>query len=123
MPVCQGHHWTLIAVEPRKRTISHFDSLNPSGSDEKRFLTKEWIKAVLGDAYVEEDWQFVKHAAPRQTNGWDCGVHTVLNGLCLGLGIDPSTAYGSEELPELRKQLAAMLLNGGFKGEFDLAGC
>ncbi|SPO05784.1 uncharacterized protein DNG_08471 [Cephalotrichum gorgonifer] len=123
MPVCQVNHWTLIVVEPRKRSICHLDSLNPAGSDAKRSLTMEWIKSLLGDSFIQEEWRFVKYVAPRQTNGWDCGVHTVLNGLCIGLGIDPSASYSSDQLPELRRRVAAMLLNQGFKGEFSLEGC
>lgn len=123
MPICQGNHWTLVVVEPRKRKISHFDSMNPAGSDGKRALAKDWMRTVLGDSFVEEEWSFAKYRAPRQTNGWDCGVHTVLNGVCLGLGIEPSAAYSSDQLPDLRKTIAAVLLNQGFKGEFSLAGC
>lgn len=123
MPICQVNHWTLVVIEPRKRKISHFDSLNPAGSDGKRTLAKEWMKTILGDSFVDEEWSFAKYKAPRQTNGWDCGVHTVLNGVCLGLGIEPSSAYSSDQLPELRKRIAAILLNQGFKGEFSLEGC
>lgn len=123
MPICQVHHWTLVVVEPKKRRISHFDSLNPAGSDAKRALAKDWMKSVLGDAFIEDEWCCVKYRAPQQCNGWDCGIHTVLNGLCLGLGIEPSAAYSSDQLPELRKNIAAVLLNQGFKGDFSLAGC
>lgn len=123
MPICQVHHWTLVVVEPQKRRISHFDSLNPAGSDRKRALAKDWMKSVLGDAFIEDEWHSVKYRAPQQCNGWDCGIHTVLNGLCLGLGIEPSAAYSSDQLPELRKSIAAVLLNQGFKGDFSLAGC
>ena len=123
MPICQVHHWTLVVVEPRKRRISHFDSLNPAGSDGKRALARDWMKSVLGDAFLDEEWSCVKYRAPQQCNGWDCGVHTILNGLCLGLGIEPSAAYSSDQLPELRKKIAAVLLNHGFKGDFSLVGC
>lgn len=123
MPICQVNHWTLVVVEPRKRKISHFDSLNPAGSDGKRALAKDWVKTILGGSFVDEEWSFAKYRAPRQTNGWDCGVHTVLNGVCLGLGIEPLSAYSSDQLPELRKRIAAILLNQGFKGEFSLDGC
>ena len=123
MPICQVNHWTLVVVEPPKRRISHFDSLNPAGSDSKRELAKEWMKSILGDSFIEAEWSYARYRAPRQTNGWDCGVHTVLNGVCLGLGIEPAAAYSSDQLPDLRKRIAAMLLNQGFKGEFSLEGC
>ena len=123
MPICQVNHWTLVVVEPRKRKISHFDSLNPAGSEGKKALAKDWMKTILEDSFVDEEWSFANYKAPRQTNGWDCGVHTVLNGVCLGLGIEPSSAYSSDQLPDLRKRIAAILLNQGFKGEFSLEGC
>ncbi|TDZ28261.1 hypothetical protein C8035_v000785 [Colletotrichum spinosum] len=82
----------------------------------------ETIKAVLGNKYRAEEWRTVRHEAPQQTNGYDCGVFTITNGICLALGINAVDAYDKEELPLQRLRLAAMLLNRGFEGDFNLAG-
>ncbi|TDZ35980.1 hypothetical protein CTRI78_v011398 [Colletotrichum trifolii] len=79
-------------------------------------------KAVLGNEYRAEEWRTVRHEAPQQTNGYDCGVFTITNGICLALGINAVDAYDKEELPLQRLRLAAMLLNRGFEGDFNLAG-
>ena len=123
MPICEGNHWTLMVIHPKRRTIAHVDSLNPRGSEARMGLVQRWIKAVLGDLFVESEWRFVKYPTPEQTNGYDCGVHTILNGMCLALGLDPLQTYSTDELPSHRENIAAVLLNSGFRNEFSLAEC
>lgn len=123
IPICSGSHWTLAVVLPGRRIVAHMDSLraghgNPNVT--KRIL--EWVKVTLEEEFVEADWQVLDLDAPLQRNGWDCGVFTITNGLCLALGIDPSESYTAGQLTLQRHRLAAMLLNGGFKGDFDLDG-
>lgn len=123
LPICEGNHWTLMVIRPNQKTIAHVDSLDPKGQERRMLLVQEWIKTILGNLFLPNEWRFVQYSTPSQTNGYDCGVHTILNGICLGLGIDPLRAYTSDELPKHRQNIAAVLLNGGFKGEFSLARC
>ncbi|KAH0427090.1 ulp1 protease family protein [Colletotrichum camelliae] len=121
MPICSGNHWTLLVVRPQKRTVSHMDSLNPRGTSTHTKRGLAWIQAVLGDDFKADEWRVVKHEAPEQDNGYDCGVFTITNGICLALGLNAIDAYSKDELPLQRRRIAAMLLNKGFKGDFDLA--
>jgi hypothetical protein len=38
----------------------------------------------------------------------------------MALGLDPKESYAAGQLRTARTMLAAILLNGGFKGDFDL---
>ncbi|EOO04296.1 putative ulp1 protease family protein [Phaeoacremonium minimum UCRPA7] len=122
VPICRDNHWTLVVVRPQKRTITHMDSLkrNGAGSPDITSNTLKWIRDILQDSFVSDEWDIVNHISPAQVNGWDCGVHAVTNGMCLALGVDP-THYKSDELPLQRRRIAAVILNGGFTGDFELA--
>ena len=120
LPICENLHWTLLVIRPRKRTIAHMDSLNPRGSQANTNLALAWMKEVLQEKYVADEWKVVRHEAPRQTNGWDCGVHTITNAMCISLGLSPIDSYAAEDMPLQRLRIASILLNGGFSGDFDL---
>ncbi|TWU75602.1 hypothetical protein ED733_006729 [Metarhizium rileyi] len=120
LPICEHLHWTLLVIRPSKKTIAHMDSLNPRGSQSYIHLGLAWLKDILEETFVEEDWKVAQHEAPIQTNGYDCGVHTITNGMCVALGLNPIDSYTAEDMPQQRLRLAGMLLNGGFKGDFDL---
>ncbi|KAF7540230.1 hypothetical protein G7Z17_g12254 [Cylindrodendrum hubeiense] len=120
VPICERSHWTLLVIRPSKRTVAHMDSLNPRGNAANTNLGLAWMKDVLEEEFQEAEWKVMRHEAPMQTNGYDCGVHTITNAMCLALGLSPIDSYVAEDMPEQRIRLACMLLNGGFKGEFDL---
>ncbi|KAK2612854.1 hypothetical protein QQS21_001134 [Conoideocrella luteorostrata] len=120
LPICEHSHWTLLVICPSKKTIAHIDSLNPRGSQQYIRLGLAWLKDILEEQFLDVDWKVVRHEAPMQTNGYDCGVHTITNGMCIALGLNPIDSYTSEDMPHQRLRLASMLLNGGFKGDFDL---
>lgn len=121
IPLCRGKHWTVVAIRPKHRQIYHLDSL--SNSADRALVAKvvDWIQGVLGDDYIEDEWKAETLTSPRQSNFDDCGVHTITNGICLGLGITPSS-YSATMMPRQRLHLAAVLLNGGFDQEFTLDG-
>jgi len=123
IPVCENSHWTLLVIKPKEQAVANIDSLHPPGSRAKAQVVLNWIKALLGDDLYEEDkWKYVRYRTPVQTNGWDCGVHTILNGMCMSLGVDPMESYTARELPKHRRNIAAMFLNGkGFREAFDLS--
>ena len=123
IPICSASHWTLAVVLPKKKMVLHMDSLrggrgNPAVTDK----LLEWVEAILQRDFVAEDWSAINLDGPVQTNGWDCGVFTITNGLCMALGLDPKESYAPRQLTTARTMLAGMLLNGGFKGDFDLEG-
>ncbi|ODM95716.1 Sentrin-specific protease 1 [Orchesella cincta] len=87
-PVCVGHHWRLITVEPRKKVISAYNSSTDFKDLQickniQRFMVSEEKKQTKlrgeGDASsdaVEWELNFVKDL-PQQKNGSDCGVFTL----------------------------------------------
>ncbi|OAA59680.1 ulp1 protease family protein [Niveomyces insectorum RCEF 264] len=123
VPICEHSHWTLVVVRPQRATVTHMDSLGSRGAGRRAVtdVVLRWVRDVLQERYVEGAWRVQHYDSPRQTNGWDCGVHTVTNALFVALGLDPSF-YGAVEMPLQRDRIAATLLNGGFSGDLDLAG-
>ncbi|EHK18673.1 uncharacterized protein TRIVIDRAFT_13964, partial [Trichoderma virens Gv29-8] len=118
VPICQDYHWTLLVVQPKDRKVMHLDSFNRRSSHPD--LALAWMSDYLGDLYHARPWQVMVMKTPQQTNGYDCGVHVITNGVCLALGLDPLKSYNVEEMALQRLRIAGMLLNGGFEGEFDL---
>jgi hypothetical protein len=121
IPICKGAHWTLAVVFPQLKAVTHMDSFR-RGHGEAYVHTAilSWVKVMLGDKYKEDEWVALNIDAPQQTNGYDCGVFAITNSLCIALGLDPKLSYSERQLATQRKHLAAVLLNGGFKGDFDL---
>lgn len=120
-PINRAHHWTLLVVRPKLRQIFHLDSLSPQGHTALKNHALKWVRNFLGASFVENEWSLNDVASVQQCNGVDCGVHVITNGICVALGIDPNT-YMATDMPMQRLRVAAVLLNGGFKGEFDLNG-
>ncbi|CAK7228274.1 hypothetical protein SCUCBS95973_006824 [Sporothrix curviconia] len=122
IPICESSHWTLVVVRPGRATITHMDSLGSRGAGRPAVtnIVMRWVKDLLKDSFSGK-WRVQHYDSPRQTNGWDCGVHTITNALFLSLGLDPSF-YGAVDMPLQRDRIAATLINGGFSGELDLSG-
>lgn len=123
LPICDKSHWTLLVVRPKHGTVAHMDSLEPRGGSQRyTALALEWIKDVLQDKFEASEWKVVRHEAPEQKNGYDCGVFTITNAMCLALSLSPVDSYSAEDMAMQRVRIACMLLNSGFKGDFDLGG-
>lgn len=120
IPINEHHHWTFALIRPQRREIAYVDSFH---SDNPGRVAKihEFVAAFLGQQYKPEEWKNVSFDIPLQTNGYDCGMFVITNSILLALGLDPS-GYQQSDLPLQRRRIAAMILNGGFHGDFDLAG-
>ncbi|RYP48013.1 hypothetical protein DL768_006004 [Monosporascus sp. mg162] len=118
LPINHGSHWTVIVIRPSRRTIAYVDSFHSRGSRELG-TAYNFLKGFLGSRYKDDEWQTVQYNVPRQTNSYDCGILVITNSIYLALGIDPNT-YSQADMPLMRLRMAAMLLNGGFKGDFSL---
>lgn len=121
IPICNHNHWTLMVVRPKKRTIAHMDSLNPAGSPKYIDLARKWVRFTCGEKYVDDEWTVTRHEAPLQTNGYDCGMHTITNAMCVALGLNPMKTYDADDMPLQRLRIAGALVNSGFSGDFDLS--
>ncbi|KAI1095164.1 cysteine proteinase [Rostrohypoxylon terebratum] len=119
IPVNQANHWTVLIIRPTRRTVAYVDSFHSAGlqhiSD-----AQTWLATFLGDKYVANEWRTEQYSVPHQTNGYDCGMFVITNSIYLSLGIDPS-GYSQDDMPLQRLRIAAVLLNGGFTGPFDLS--
>jgi hypothetical protein len=120
LPICEHSHWTLLVIRPSKRTVAHMDSINAGGNRSYTTRAMAWIRDILEEKFIEDEWKIILHEAPLQNNGHDCGVHTITNAMCLSLGISPIEAYSADDMPTQRIRIACMLLNGGFTNDFDL---
>ncbi|RWA14506.1 hypothetical protein EKO27_g590 [Xylaria grammica] len=118
IPVNLDAHWTLIVIRPSRRTVSYIDSFHRRNEAQIRHAYR-WVELFLGDKFVADDWNTQEFGTPKQTNAWDCGVFVITNAMCLALGLSPM-CYDEGKMPVQRRRIAAMLLNGGFSGEFDL---
>lgn len=117
-PINHGNHWTVVIIRPTRRTISYVDSFQSAG---RRHLTiaYDFVRDFLGDKYDANSWSTVTYRVPSQTNSWDCGMFVITNCIYIALGLDPNN-YSQDEMPLMRRRMAAMLLNGGFTGDFDI---
>jgi sentrin-specific protease 1 len=119
VPICKGSHWTVGIVRPVAKTIEYFDSMGGSGHQFTDLMHK-WLAFQLGDAYIEEEWTVPRTACAHQTNGYDCGVFVCTNAFCVALGLDTS-CYAERDMTQQRRNIAAVLINRGFTGDFDFA--
>lgn len=122
MPVnIGGNHWTLMAIRPVARTVEFIDSFF---SDGRRYFPRiqELLKAQLGKLYIHDEWEYKsgEGICTAQVNGYDCGVFVCTNALCVALGLK-TTCYKESDLLNQRQNIAAVLLNRGFTGDFDWA--
>ncbi|KAI0483979.1 hypothetical protein GGR56DRAFT_668584 [Xylariaceae sp. FL0804] len=121
IPVNHGAHWTLLVIRPSQRTIAYCDSFGSAGASHVAHA-REWLSRFLGgtSAARADEWDVVKYNVPGQTNMYDCGVFVITNAMFVALGLDPAQ-YEAVDMPLQRRRLAAVLLNGGFHGDFDLS--
>ena len=116
VPICTGNHWTVGVVRPIAKTIEYFDSFGGSAQTFVR-LMRNWLKFQLGDAYIEEEWKVPRTGCAVQSNGYDCGVFACTTSLCVAIGLDTS-CYSETDMTQQRRNIAAVLLNEGFVGDF-----
>ncbi|RMX99166.1 hypothetical protein D0868_09684 [Hortaea werneckii] len=120
-PINGGGHWTLLIISPKERKVEFLDSMGGSSADAFKDA-KAWLKMELKGAkhpYNEDEWEFSTVKSEQQTNMSDCGAFACLNGLAAAKGrsfrdVEPT------RMKEGRKMMVAVLLNGGFTGEFEL---
>ncbi|ORY16783.1 hypothetical protein BCR34DRAFT_556637 [Clohesyomyces aquaticus] len=124
IPVCELHHWRLLAIKPSERTIEYLDSLEKAGRPSTAagpFITKvkEWLHMELGALYNEAEWQILPQRSQYQRNGSDCGVFTILNALALLRGEEPDRIMPSDGMLAAREMVAVSLLRSKTIGELE----
>ncbi|KAI4593283.1 hypothetical protein KJ359_010011 [Pestalotiopsis sp. 9143b] len=119
IPINANAHWTFLLIRPQRREIAYVDSFHSTGEDRIEGGL-EFVSIFLGPLYKAEEWSRVSFEVPLQTNGYDCGMFVITNSLLLALGLDPS-GYKQSDMEHQRRIIAAMILNGGWHGPFDLS--
>lgn len=57
-----------------------------------------------------DDWDdWMPDSGPQQRNGYDCGVFACQTAECVSRDVSPN--FTQEEMPELRKRMAASILD------------
>lgn len=121
IPINTSAHWQLLIINGKDRSIEFLCSMGDPGQPffdlAHKFLAQE-----LGSDYRAGEWTDLKRASNRsqsQSNTSDCGVFTCFNGLAAAQNISYKEVT-SKRMPTARKHLAAVLLNGGFDGDYEL---
>lgn len=110
IPICNHSHWRLIAIRPKERLIEYYDSLHGPG-DEYTTLAKQWVKNVLKEHYVDEEWWISEdQKSEEQANASDCGIFTLLNALVLLRGEQHNRVQVTNGMSDARLRVAATLL-------------
>lgn len=117
-PINTGAHWMLMIISPKARTIEYLDSL--CGSGKKYFqIAREWLAMELNGKYDAAEWTELNTRSSVQSNTDDCGAFTCLNGLAAAKGRSFQDV-SAEKMQEARRMMGAVLLNGGFDGDWKL---
>lgn len=117
-PINTGAHWVLLIMQPQDRRIELLDSMNGKGDGIFK-LARAWLEMELGDKYIAEEWTEHDRLSSQQDNFDDCGVFVCFNGLACAKD-QPYANIKAKDMQAARKMLAALLINEGFKGDFEL---
>ncbi|KIJ39632.1 hypothetical protein M422DRAFT_257460 [Sphaerobolus stellatus SS14] len=114
IPAHVPHHWTLVAVFVKERTIRFFDSLpNRSGREEDEAGVREPLERILDLVWTNTKlgppprWKWISEKrASRQRNSYDCGAFTLADMASYIRSGQPSS-WGQDEMVSWR----AVILN------------
>ena len=89
MPIySRSNHWTLLAMDLRRKRIADYDSLRGDGTSyvasAKAFLQAK--AEDLGQHIDTDKWDLYLNAAdefPAQPNGYNGGIHTLMLRICM----------------------------------------
>lgn len=114
-PIHSGEHWTLIVVEPHKKTVQYLDSLKVSRnfSSAPRVI-KAFMERRHREKGEESEYRIkIRENIPQQTNGVDCGVFACqyAERITRGAVMD----FQQRDMTEARKTMTLELLEGKLK--------
>lgn len=115
VPRCINSHWTLGVIRPQDKLYFHLDSLRRGNGQDMLDVLRKMIEATVGNVSSNiKEWGVATISSERQHNGYDCGMFTILNSICISTGARPH--YHSCDMPRLRYTIANIILNRGFDG-------
>ena len=108
-----NYHWILMVVYPQRGLIEYYNSM-PGTGDMYFSLLVSFLKQRAENEHQRNiNWILEQGECPRQPNGFDCGVYTILNAhfLTEGRGLTMST-YTVEEATIFRKKIVYAICMG-----------
>jgi len=107
-------HWFLVVLFMQEKCVRFYDSLSSvkDGFFENimHYLTDERAKLELnGDE--DKGWRMEIVTGPRQQNGYDCGVFTIIAAEMVMLGLP--MLHSQQMMPTLRRRIAFDILEKG----------
>ncbi|KAI5291410.1 hypothetical protein KEM52_000182, partial [Ascosphaera acerosa] len=110
LPLHWRSHWTLLAVDTRRREFVWGDSM--AGQPSLRLVSSRvglllaWIDAVRGVS-GDAPWDFLGNPFPRQRNRDDCGVFVLAGALLVALAacVGDQLCFSAEEIAGFRERI------------------
>ena len=114
-PIHSGEHWTLIVVEPYKKTVQYLDSLTVSRNfSSAPRLIKAFMERRHREKGEETEYRIkIREDIPKQTNGVDCGVFACQ--YAERITRKAKMDFQQKDMMEARKTMTMELLEGKLK--------
>ncbi|KAG8469012.1 hypothetical protein KFE25_007530 [Diacronema lutheri] len=117
-PINLGNaHWIVVALDVRKRHFDVWDSLHgrhhACARMLRRYIIDEWLQKY-GERTAAAEWTCVpRDDAPRQHNGFDCGVFVCAVARCLALGVPIDVSQ--DAMADIRRRIVFELMRRRLK--------
>ncbi|KAF6230770.1 hypothetical protein HO133_000029 [Letharia lupina] len=86
-----NRHWTLAILDTEAAIVDHYDPLSPGVYNRlealENFITSLAEKEETSGFKDLSEWEFRGMPCPEQSNGYDCGVYTVVFAYCRVLNL------------------------------------
>jgi sentrin-specific protease 1 len=111
-----NNHWTMAIINMSKKQVCYYDSFHAKGERYLNGLLNYIVdegKTKYNMTIDKSEWSFISgdNSSPRQTNGCDCGVFSVM---CADfLSDDLPLSYHQSEMNTFRAKICADILRGG----------
>ena len=105
-----GTHWYLIVADCGSSTMNIFNSYGTSGNNlaTNKLLPFLLYMGSFGSPQFRSEWNIVHQDTVQQSNGWDCGPHTVANCLSLVYAWDRVQHFPHPSMTDFRLRVAVL---------------
>ena len=105
-----GTHWYLIVADCGSSTMNIFNSYGTSGNilATNKLLPFLLYMGSFGSPQFRREWNIVLQDTVQQSNGWDCGPHTVANCLSLVYAWDRIQHFPHPSMTDFRLRVAVL---------------
>lgn len=108
VPIHLGVHWCMAVINAKQKRFEYWDSLK-GGAGKVFSALREYMSNEAPSVKIDDWDDCISSAGPQQRNGYDCGVFACQTAECVSRDIPPD--FTQEEMPELRKRMAASILD------------